>query len=126
MNLLEQLAAHLAFCGFGTAASYEADGNIHWGRMPDQPDDCICVFSMDSSVPGDENGARIQIMNRAKQPRKAYETAYQIACELDGFAGFLGGDGSMAHITVESSAVGLGADTKKRELYSTNIRVRYC
>ena len=126
MNLLEQIAAHLELCGFGTVATARQDGNIHWGRMPDQPDDCICVYSTDSAYPGAENGARIQIMNRAKQPRKAYEVAYQIACELDGFNGFLGGDGSMANIEIMSSAVGVGADTKKRELYSTNIRVRYC
>lgn len=126
MNLLEQIAYHLELCGFGKVATLEQDGNIHWGRMPDQPDDCICVFSTDSAVPGDERGARIQIMNRSKQPRKAYEVAYNIAVELDDFSGFLGGDGSLAHVEVESSAVGLGADTKKRELYSTNIRVRYC
>lgn len=126
MNLLEQIAAHLELCGFGTVATAQQDGNIHWGRMPDQPDDCICVYSTDSAYPGAENGARIQIINRAKQPRKAYEVAYQIACELDGFNGFLGGDGSMANIEIMSSAVGVGADTKKRELYSTNIRVRYC
>ena len=126
MNLLEQIARHLELCGFGIAADEERDGNIHWGRMPDSPDDCICVYSTNSATPGDEQGARIQIMNRSVEPGKAYEVAYDIACELDDFIGFLAGDGSMAHITVESSAVGLGADTKKRELYSTNIRVRYC
>lgn len=126
MNLIETIAHHLEFCGFGTVATASQDGNIHWGRMPDDPDDCICVYSTDSAFPGAVNGARIQIMNRAKQPRKAYEIAYQIGCELDGFSGFLNGDGSMANIEVESCAVGLGADTKKRELYSTNIRVRYC
>ena len=58
MNLLEQIAAHLELCGFGTVATAQQDGNIHWGRMPDQPDDCICVYSTDSAYPGAENGAR--------------------------------------------------------------------
>ena len=43
MNLLEELARHLEFCGFGTAADENANGNIHWARMPDAPDNCICV-----------------------------------------------------------------------------------
>lgn len=126
MNLLEQIALHLELCGFGRVANAETDGNIHWGRMPDKPDDCICVYSTDSGAPGSDLGARIQIINRAVKPRDAYETSYAIGCELDDFHGFLGGDGSMANIELLSSAVGLGPDTSKRELYATNIRVRYC
>ena len=126
MNLIEQIAHHLAFCGFGTVATAESDGNIHWGRMPDAPDDCICVYSHDSAVPGAPQGARIQIMNRAISPRTAYETSVNIAKALDDFQGFLAGDGDMVTIDVVNSAAGLGGDTKKRELYSTNIRVFYC
>lgn len=126
MNLIEQIAHHLEMCGFGTVATPEQDGTIHWGRMPDAPDDCVCVFSTDSAVPGSESGARIQIINRAKSPRTAYETSANIAEELDDFHGFLAGDGDMASITVENAATGLGGDTKKRELYVTNIRVYYC
>ena len=43
MNLLKQLAAHLEYCGLG-----EMDRDIFWGRMPDGPDACACLFSADS------------------------------------------------------------------------------
>lgn len=126
MNLLEELAAHLEYCGFGTAASAEADGDIHWGRMPDSPDDCICVFSTDSGVGGVDSTARVQIMNRAKSTRTAYEVSYAIAQELDKYTGFLNGDGHDVIIEVINAATGLGPDTKKREVYVTNIAVKYC
>lgn len=126
MNLLEELAHHLEFCGFGTVASEEEDGNIHWARMPDSPDSCICVYSTDSGVPTSENGARIQIMNRSNKTREAYETSADIANELDGFHGFLNGNGRLVRISVENAACGIGTDTKKREMYTTNLRVHYC
>lgn len=126
MNLLEELAAHLEVCGFGALATAETDGNIHWARMPDSPDDCICVFSTDSGVGGADSLARFQIMNRAKSARTAYETSYAIAQELDDFDGFLCGDGRLVNVEVINAATGLGPDTKKREIYVTNIAVRYC
>lgn len=126
MNLLEELAAHLEYCGFGTAASAEADGDIHWGRMPDSPDDCICVFSTDSGVGGMDSTARLQIMNRARSTKTAYETSYAIAQELEDFNGFLHGDGRLVDIEIINAATGLGPDTKKREVYVTNIAVKYC
>jgi len=126
MNLIEQIARQLELFGFGTAADNETDGNIHWGRMPDKPDNCICVYSTNAAVPGDKDGARIQIMNRAKSPREAFETSANIAAELDGWRGFLGGDGSEAFITITNSAQGLGPDTMMREIYVSNIRVTYC
>ncbi len=126
MNLLEELAAHLEWCGFGTLACAERDGNIHWARMPDEPDDCTCVYSTDSGVGGPDSTARFQIMTRAKRPRDAYELSYSIAQELDGFDGFLCGDGRGVIIEVINAATGLGPDTKKREIYVTNIAVKYC
>ena len=126
MNLLEELARHLEFCGFGTVADENADGDIHWARMPDSPDDCICVFSTDSGVGGPDSTARFQIMNRAKSTRTAYELSYAIAQELDDYSGFLNGDGHDVHIEIINAATGLGPDTKKREVYVTNIAVKYC
>lgn len=126
MNLLEELARHLEFCGFGTCADAEADGNIHWARMPDSPDRCICVFSTDSGVGGPDSVARVQIMTRSKSTREAYEMAYAIAQEFDRFDGYLAGDGRLAQCEVLNAASGLGPDTKKREIYVTNIAVRYC
>lgn len=126
MNLLEELARHLEFCGFGTVADDTTDGNIQWARMPDSPDDCICLYSSDSGVGGPDSTARIQIMNRAASTREAYEVSYAIAQELDDFYGFLHGDGRLVNIEIINSASGLGPDTKKREIYVTNIAVKYC
>lgn len=126
MNLLEEIARHLEFCGFGTVADETTDGDIHWGRMPDAPDDCICVYSTDSGVGGPDSTARFQIMNRAKSTKKAYEVSYDVAKELDDYNGFLCGDGRSVKIEIINAASGLGPDTKKREVYVTNIAVKYC
>ena len=126
MNLIEQIARHLAQCGFGTIANERHDGNIHWGRMPDQPDDCICVYSTDTAYPGSPQGARVQIMNRASDPREAYETSAGIAAALAEWDGFLAGDGAQVSVSIINSAHGMGPDAKMREIYVSNIRVRYC
>lgn len=126
MNIMEELARHLEFCGFGTFADEDHDGDIHWGRMPDAPDDCVCVFSTDSGVGGTDSTARFQIMNRACETKTAYELSYAIAQELEDYNGFLNGDGRQVIIEVINAATGLGPDSKKREVYVTNIAVKYC
>lgn len=126
MNILEELAEHLAFCGFGSTATAEEDGDICWGRMPDEPDDCTCIFSSDTGTGGPDSPGRFQIMTRARSTRKAYELSCAIGEELDGFHGFLHGDGRQTIIEVVNAGTGMGADTKKREVYVTNIRVKYC
>jgi len=114
MNLLEEVAAHLAWCGLGES--------VHWGRMPDAPDECVCVFSEGSAG----KGARMRILNRACDTRTAYETAARIAEALEGFRGFLAGDGTDVRIELENAAEGLGADGKKRELYANDVTVYLC
>ena len=121
MNLLRHLAGHLEFCGFG-----KPDENIFWGRMPDSPDACVCLFSADSGLPGRDAGDTVRVVNRASSPGEAYETACAIAQALDGFDGFLAGEGALARIEVLSGASGMGADGKKRELYTIELRMRYC
>ena len=49
-----------------------------------------------------------------------------IAQELDEYNGFLNGDGRSVIIEIINAATGLGPDTKKREVYVTNIAVKYC
>ena len=49
-----------------------------------------------------------------------------IAQELDEFNGFLNGDGRSVIIEIINAATGLGPDTKKRDVYVTNIAVKYC
>ena len=126
MNLLEQVADHLEFCGFGTVADATTNGDIFWGHMPDKPDECVCVFSTDSSFAGSRNGARVQIVTRGKSAKAAYELSQSIAEELAEYEGYLAGDGAGVRIEVENASQGLGADGVRRELYSTNIRVHYC
>ena len=126
MYVIEELAEHLEWCGFGTLATAEKDGDIHWGRMPDSPDDCIAVFSTDSGTGGPNVTARAQIMVRAKQAKRAYELSYDIAQELEDFNGYLYGSGPGAVIEVINAATGLGPDTKMREIYVTNVAIRYC
>ena len=125
-NLLEQIARHIEFLGFGTVADAETDGDIFYGRMPDAPDACICVFSTDSSYCGSDDGARIQIYTRARTTKAAYELSQAIAEELIGFDGFLAGDGAHANISKINTSAGLGTDEKNRELYSSNFLVQYC
>ena len=125
-NLLEQIARHIEFLGFGTVADAETDGDIYWGRMPDTPDTCIGVFSSDSQYGGSDDGARIQIVVRAKSTKAAYELSQAIAEELVEFDGFLAGDGAHVFITPINTSSGLGCDDRNRELYSSNFRVYYC
>lgn len=126
MNLLEQFARHIEFCGFGTVADRETDGNIFWGLMPDEPDDAVCVFSSDSGYGGSDDGARIQVIVRSKSTKKAYELSQAIAEELADFDGYLAGDGAKANIQVLNASAGVGADDKKRDMYSSNYLVYYC
>ena len=128
MNLMEQFARHLEFEGFGTYASEEVPGDIFYGQMPDEPDEAICVFSQDSATPGSTSGARLQVYTRgavgdAKTP---YETACAMADALEGFIGFLGGDGAFVRVEVINAAQGMGLDDSGRHLYSSNYRVFYC
>lgn len=125
MNLIEQMAYHLEFLGFGTVSDHENDGNIFWGTMPDQPDDAIVVYSTDSGC-GGEVPARLQITVRSKKTRKAYELSQAIVEELFDFDGFLNGDGRHVYIKPLNSSHGLGADGRKRELYASNFLVYYC
>lgn len=126
MLLIEQIAKHVEFLGFGTLPTEAASGSVFWGTMPDSPDECIAVYSSDSAYAGAENGARIQIMTRGTSVRRAYALSQAIVEALVDFDGFLAGDGAHVRIDVENASAGLGTDAKKRELFSSNFRVYYC
>lgn len=121
MNLIKQFAQHLEFLGFGTV-----DVDIFWGWMPDAPDDCITIYSSDSAYGGAEQGARVQMMVRAKYPGDAYERSQAVVEALAEYEGYLAGDGARVYVDVQNASAGLGSDAKKRELYSSNFRVYYC
>lgn len=125
-NLLEQIARHLEFLGLGVVSDEENVGDIFYGRMPESPDRCICVFSTDSQYGGSDQPARIQMLVRDVSSKGAYELSQEIAEELVDFDGFLAGDG--AHVSIEpiNTSNGLGADQRNRELYSSNFYVYYC
>lgn len=126
INLIEQLAQHIEFLGLGKMIDDDGVGDVSWGFMPDLPDECVTVFSTDSGVPGGRSGARIQIIVRGRSTRAAYERSQEIADALDDFEGYLNGDGLHATIEVVNASAGLGTDTKRRELYSSNFIVHYC
>lgn len=126
MNLLEQIARHIESLGHGTVADETNPGNIFYGRMPDVPDSCICVFSNDSGIGGTDHPARIQVYVRGNQPRHVYEWSQAIANDLDQFEGYLAGDGASVSFNTINASVGLGEDGKKRQLYSSNFEVFYC
>lgn len=128
MNFIEQIADHLEFLGIGIKATDEHEGNIHWGNMPDKPDLCACVFSTDTSYPGSEKGARIQISTRGEVGnwRDPYELACRITEALVDYEGFLSGDGPDARFDVVNSAQGMGIDDSGRHVYTSNYIVYYC
>ena len=126
MSIIEEVANHLEFLGFGTVSTAQVDGDIFFGVMPDKPDTCICVFSTDSGYHGSPNGARIQIATRAMNDSDAYDVSQEIIEELVDFIGFLAGDGSYVRIEVVNASQGLGADSVRRYMYSSNIVVYYC
>ena len=126
MNILEDFARHIEFLGFGTLSTRETAGDIFWGWMPDAPNEAVVVYSTDSSYAGSSTAARIQVITRALSPKAAYERSQAIVEALAEFDGYLGGDGARASIAVINASVGLGADTKKRALYSSNFYVHYC
>lgn len=126
MNLIEQFARHIEFCGLGQVSDKETDGNIFWGLMPDQPDNAIGVFSTDSGYGGSEDGARVQVIVRATTTKAAYEISQNIVEELAEFDGYLAGDGARARIEVVNASAGLGVDEKRRDMYSSNFLVHYC
>ena len=126
MNLLEYIAIQLEISGVGTANTDATAGDIFWGNMPDDPDDCICIFSTDSQYDGSPNGARFQVYTRASTTKDAYEKSQQVAEALAEFDGYLAGDGPLAKIEVINASQGMGADITRRELYVSNYRIRYC
>ena len=126
MNLIEQFARHIEFCGRGQVADKEVEGNIFWGLMPDQPDNAVCVFSTDSGYGGSDDGARVQVVVRARVTRAAYELSQRIVEDLAEFDGYLAGDGARVQIEIINASAGLGVDEKRRDLYSSNFLVRYC
>ena len=128
MNLIEAVCDHLEFLGLGTCNTDETAGDLFWGILPDAPDRALAVMSVDSAFGGSAGGARIQIFTRGEpgHVREPYEWAVEVAEALEGYSGFLSGDGPMARVEAVSTAEGCGVDTSGRCLYVSNFRIWYC
>lgn len=126
MNLLEEFARHIEFLGHGTVNDAETSGDIFWGWTPDEPSDCVTLFSTDSAYAGAPNGARIQMIVRGRSAKRAYERSQAIVEDLVDFSGYLAGYGARVSIDVINASAGIGSDNKKREMFSSNFRVYYC
>ncbi|NLI05379.1 MAG: hypothetical protein GX483_08995 [Actinomycetaceae bacterium] len=125
-NLLEDIALHLEFEGFGQLPDIDQDGDIYYGKLPDKPDAAIGVLSRDAGYSGSSQGARIQLIVRGNSTDESFEKAVKITETLHDFIGFLAGDRASVNIVVENGPAGIGADIKNREMYSINLRVYYC
>lgn len=128
MHLIAQLARQLAESGHGTWPEAGRQGDVFYGMMPPKPDACLCVYAVDASVPGSENGARVQIVLRGPPgvTDPPLTLGMAVAEELDGWKGFLCGDGHYVKIAVENGPADIGPDENSRQMYSVNLRVRYC
>ncbi|MBR1710597.1 MAG: hypothetical protein IJ719_17530 [Clostridia bacterium] len=132
MNLLEHIADHLDFEGLGILNTDEQEGDIFWGILPEDlpanAERSISVMSTDSSYGGSPSGARIQIFTRGGigDVRTSYELACEITRVLEGFNGYLHGDGPHVRVEVLSSAQGSGLDTSGRHYYVSNYKFYYC
>lgn len=98
------------------------------GAFAGQPGLRNLHFSTDTGFSGSKDGARIQIYTRGGvgDAQWPYETACRITEELEGFIGFMAGDGVSVRVETVNSAQGLGTDTRGRELYSSNYLIYYC
>ena len=63
---------------------------------------------------------------RGRNTKAAYERSQAIVEDLAEFEGYLAGDGARVSIEVINASAGIGSDNKKREMFSSNFRVRYC
>lgn len=124
MNLLEEMAWHLAFLGFGEVATRERDGNIFFGRLPEHEGLTVAVLAGDGGGPG--RPAQLEIAVRAASDRAAFEACQGVAEACGEFDGYLMGDGRRASLRLKSGAHGLGADERRRPVYACALEARVC
>ena len=124
--ILEEDTRHLASLGLGRIPDEIAEGDLYYARRPETPDEAGGILPTDASMPGSGQGARLQLIVRARTVRDATLRMQGMLDALDGFEGFLSGSGSYARIRVDNGVHGLGTDDRRRVLYSANLRVWYC
>ena len=119
MTLAEHLLLHLDFLGLGHTEA------LFFGLLPDAPDRALALMCRDAGVSG---AARYQIYTRGLPGEILYPYRWALACgqALDGFCGYLHGDGPRARILVTCCAQGTGIDMRGRHLYLCTLEVWHC
>ena len=126
MSILEMLARHAEFMGYGTVADRQWPGDVFAGTMPDAPDNCIAFLPVDLRYGGSGQWARVQVLVRNVREKACLETAQHLAADLDGYEDFLAMHLSRVSIRLLSGPGSLGMDSRRRVLMSLNLLVRYC
>ena len=119
IQLTEYIARYLRGNGFDGCTS---------GIMPDEPDRIITVYATGLRPNRDEDGSRFQIVARGSPcSEEALADCLRAADLLDDFEGILTIDSPyIARIVLESGAASIGADEKRRLMYSANFRAWVC
>lgn len=104
--------------------------NLFGGRMPDNPDTCVCLYEYDGQAPSYVMGStvidmpRIQLLSRAAAGQSSYSTARDQAQTLRALFDLanttLSGI-SVLRISPLGGVNGLGVDEKDRHLVSCSF-----
>ncbi len=125
MDLLTQLARQMAAMDLGALGG--PGGTLFIGQMPAAPVDAVALYARDLRTPGDDAGAVVQVLVRGDGGETAALTlAGRIAAALDGFCGYLCGDGFWADVRLLSGPADIGAGRTGHHEYAISFRVYYC
>lgn len=126
MSVLEAVGDYLAAQGQGTQGT-----SLFLGRMPDQPDVCVCVYEYEGAAPLDTMGGgafavdrpRVQVLVRAA--RDDYPTGRDKALTIRSLLGAVAGQTLSGVSVLRLRPLGgvnpLGPDEKDRPLFSVNF-----
>ena len=128
MTIIEQAARYLAA---KLRLPFESDqpGSVFFGYMPAKPAKAICVYANDLRAPGDDEGARIQVVVRSDLDGAwPLEKSVEIMRLLDEQRDVLfTKDGDfISRIETESGFEFAGMSDNQIQMYAANFRVYYC
>ena len=121
MLLIEQVARYLRAAIPGLSVTY--------GFMPQAPSRIATVLASDTREPGDEDGARVQVLIRGPDQDGATpaQDADAVVAALRDYVGLLTSQGDyIIRIDLVNGPANIGADQNNRQQYSVNFRVWYC
>lgn len=128
MTIIEQLARYLAA---KLALPFEGavSGAVFFGYLPAAPVKAVCVYASDLRAPGDQDGARVQIVIRSDADGAwPLEKAVEIMRLLDERRDLLfTADGDyISRVETESGFEFAGLENNATQMYAANFRVYYC